>query len=28
MDRKRIDRLIGAEPIPRINPNQMVLQWD
>ena len=27
MHRKRIDRLIGADPIPRNNPNQMVLQW-
>ena len=27
MHRKRIDRLIGDDPIPSINPNQMVLQW-
>jgi hypothetical protein len=27
MHRKRIDRLIGADPRPRIDPNQMVLQW-
>ncbi|MGE5517968.1 MAG: IS4 family transposase [Bacteroidota bacterium] len=27
MHRKRIDRLIGADPKPRIDPNQMVLQW-
>jgi len=27
MHRKRIDRLIGADPLTRINPNQMVLQW-
>jgi hypothetical protein len=26
MHRKRTDRLIGDDPIPRINPNQMVLQ--
>ncbi len=27
MHRKRIDSLIGANPRPRIDPNQMVLQW-
>ena len=27
MPRKRIDRLIGADPGPRIDPNQMVIQW-
>jgi hypothetical protein len=27
MHRRRIDRLIGGEPIPRSNPNQMSLQW-
>lgn len=27
MHRKRIDRLIGADPRPRTDPNQMVLQW-
>lgn len=27
MHRRRIDRLIGADPNPRIDPNQMVLQW-
>ena len=27
MHRRRIDRLIGDQPKPRINPNQMVLQW-
>lgn len=27
MHRKRIDRLIGDDPRPRINPDQMVLQW-
>jgi hypothetical protein len=27
MHRKRIDRLIGADPNTRIDPNQMVLQW-
>jgi hypothetical protein len=27
MHRKRIDRLIGDDPKPRIDPNQMMLQW-
>lgn len=27
MHRRRIDRLIGDDPKPRIDPNQMVLQW-
>lgn len=27
MHRKRIDRLIGDDPIPKINPSQMVLLW-
>jgi hypothetical protein len=27
MHRKRIDRLIGPDPRPRIHPNQMMLQW-
>ena len=27
MHRKRIDCLIGSDPKPRINPNQMELQW-
>jgi hypothetical protein len=27
MHRKRIDRLIGDDPIPPINPSQMVLLW-
>lgn len=27
MHRKRIDRLIGDDPKPRIDPNQMRLQW-
>lgn len=27
MHRRRIDRLIGADPKHRIDPNQMVLQW-
>jgi transposase len=27
MHRKRIDRLIGEDPKPPANPNQMVLQW-
>lgn len=27
MHRKRIDRLIGADPQPRTTPNQMGLQW-
>lgn len=28
MHRKRIDRLIGADPRQRIDPNQMVLKWE
>jgi hypothetical protein len=27
MHRRRFDRLIGADPLPRIDTNQMVLQW-
>ena len=27
LHRKRIDRLIGANPAPPTNPNQLVLQW-
>ena len=27
MHRKRIDRLIGAHPLSRTNPNQLALQW-
>jgi len=27
MHRRRIDRLIEADPIPRTDPNQMLLQW-
>jgi hypothetical protein len=27
MHRKRIDRLIGADPISRTNPDQLLLQW-
>lgn len=28
MHRRRIDRLIGHDPKPRIDPDQMVLQWN